>query len=194
MKVLIVDDDDAIRGLIALIVKSQGHEMALASDGLEGLKSFKTFQPDIIFSDIQMPNMNGLQMLKEIRLLDSDAIFINAIEHGNLEFTYSEKSQILEEDPERWEKNVEARSLTPPYSNRQITINFKMDSERLEWVITDEGPGFDWRIIPDPNDPANLAALHGRGILLAKMQFDECVFVGRGNQVRLVKHLTGKKG
>ncbi|EKD81214.1 MAG: hypothetical protein ACD_39C01906G0001 [uncultured bacterium] len=73
--------------------------------------------------------------------------------------------------------------------NRRVQIQFQMNAEMCEWVITDEGEGFDWKSVPDPNDPANLMCMHGRGILLARLNFDEVLFLGRGNQVILRKRL-----
>lgn len=293
MKILIVEDDDATRSLMTMVIKKQGHETISAPDGLEGLKAFKTFQPDIVFADIQMPNMDGLEMLEKLRKIDSNALVIinstldspqytlkalrlkandylvkpvmekdiiailakysgilenrtrmrdvyglihrrslgmeifnqldlvckivdrlmletehalpekdrlgihlglveilaNAIEHGNLQITYDEKTQALEGANGDWTKLIETRVNTSPYKDRTVNIEFNMNKERCEWLITDQGPGFAWNDIPDPNDPENLLASHGRGIMLTRLQFDECSYLGSGNQVRLAKRL-----
>lgn len=64
-----------------------------------------------------------------------------------------------------------------------------MDSEACEWTITDAGAGFDWQDVPDPNDPENLMASHGRGILLARLSFDNLAYFGNGNKVCLRKNI-----
>ncbi len=84
---------------------------------------------------------------------------------------------------------VSERSGQEPYKGRRVQIQFQMKAEMCEWMIEDEGEGFDWQSVPDPNDPANLMSMHGRGILLARMNFDEVIYLGRGNQVILRKKL-----
>ncbi len=76
MKVLIVEDDPPSREFLGEIVEGQGHKVCLAENGLEGLEQFKEFNPDLVFSDIQMPKLNGLELLQEIRKLDSGVIVV----------------------------------------------------------------------------------------------------------------------
>jgi serine/threonine-protein kinase RsbW len=63
-----------------------------------------------------------------------------------------------------------------------------MSLDTCEWLITDEGAGFDFPHLPDPTDPENILAAHGRGILLSRMQFNVFEYLGSGNCVRLVKN------
>jgi len=117
-------------------------------------------------------------------------IIMNAIEHGNLGITYSEKSEALEGSSADWPNLVKSRMLELPYKNRSVLIQFQMDSECCEWIITDEGDGFDWEKVPDPNDPENLLAANGRGIMLARLSFDDLTYLGQGSQVMLRKNLS----
>lgn len=64
-KVLIIEDDDALRNVFDLIVKSAGHKVAVARDGAEGLKQLKDFSPDIVLLDMLMPVKSGLEFLQE---------------------------------------------------------------------------------------------------------------------------------
>ena len=69
MKVLIVEDEVRIReGLIKLLEKigNEYEVVGQANDGSEGLKLCKTLKPDLVITDVQMPNMDGLEMLKAI--------------------------------------------------------------------------------------------------------------------------------
>lgn len=294
MKVLIVEDNKAIRDLTEKTVKRAGYDVQAAPDGAQGLKLFKEFKPEVVLSDINMPVMNGLELLEKIRIFDSNTLFIvvstldspeyilqalrlkandyivkpfaakemlamlekysgilasrtknrevlglidnmvlkmrvgnrldlvgkivdrlmieteqvisqadrfgvhlglvemivNAIEHGNLEITYDEKSQAMEGSHRQWDDLVNNRCMASEYADRLINLDFSMTKDRCEWLITDQGPGFDWKKIPDASDPENLTASHGRGILLTTMQFDEVTYIGKGNQVRLVKNLS----
>lgn len=66
-RILLVDDDEAIRELGTVILKAKGFEVHGADDGLEGLIALKQSLPDIIISDLKMPNMNGFEFLSVVR-------------------------------------------------------------------------------------------------------------------------------
>ena len=94
IKVLYVEDDEMAREEIADFLDFEVGELEVAGNGEEGLEKFKTFNPDIVITDINMPKMNGLDMAKHIKKIspktpiivtsaysDSDFI-IKAIEIG----------------------------------------------------------------------------------------------------------------
>ena len=66
-KVLIVEDEQKLANLIRSSIKDLFFKVITAKDGIEGLKKFNSFKPDIIISDILMPNLNGLEMCKAIK-------------------------------------------------------------------------------------------------------------------------------
>jgi CheY-like chemotaxis protein len=66
-RVLIVDDEASLRSLGKSILESQGYEVHCAEDGFEGLAALKLALPDMIISDLQMPNMNGFEFLSVVR-------------------------------------------------------------------------------------------------------------------------------
>jgi two-component system chemotaxis response regulator CheY len=66
-KVLIVDDSSLIRSVAASAAKEAGHEPIIASNGQEGLDLMALNQIDIIFSDVNMPIMGGLEMVELIK-------------------------------------------------------------------------------------------------------------------------------
>ncbi len=65
-KVLIIDDDKAILDLLAHKLSADGYEVITAMNGLEGLKLYDDVIPDVVVSDINMPKMDGLEVLREI--------------------------------------------------------------------------------------------------------------------------------
>lgn len=293
MKVLVVEDDRPSRDFLVKTLQRQGYDVRSAEDGVVGLEVFKEYLPHLVFSDIRMPRMDGLELLKNIRRVSADAIVVmttafgseeytlqalrlkaddylqkplrfkdlmpllkkyadvvenrtlesqvlgmvlyrhvkisfdnrfeligkiadrmmvetggaipaaerlgvhlglveliaNAIEHGNLEISYSEKTECLEKDPRGMEALFSSRLSDPRMSARKVVIEFSMDQEQCRWMITDEGKGFDVSSIPDPTKEENLFALHGRGIMLSRMKFDKLTYLGAGNQVEAVKYL-----
>ncbi|MBB5059934.1 CheY-like chemotaxis protein [Granulicella aggregans] len=66
-RVLIVDDEVSLRLLGKSILESQGYEVHCAEDGFEGLAALRNALPDMIISDLQMPNMNGFEFLSVVR-------------------------------------------------------------------------------------------------------------------------------
>ncbi|MBT5027591.1 MAG: response regulator [Nitrospinaceae bacterium] len=76
MKVLIVEDDAPLRVFMKDTVESQGFETFTAENGLQGLEKFKKVCPDLVFSDINMPKMNGLELLEEVRKINSNVIVV----------------------------------------------------------------------------------------------------------------------
>ena len=66
-RVLIVDDEEFLRLLGKRILESQGYEVHCAGDGFQGLAALKKSLPDMIISDLRMPNMNGFEFLSVVR-------------------------------------------------------------------------------------------------------------------------------
>ena len=67
MKILIVEDEDMIREGISDYLSDCGYETIQAADGLEALEQFSNHQVALVLLDIQMPKLNGLEVLSEIR-------------------------------------------------------------------------------------------------------------------------------
>ena len=66
-KVLIIDDDASMRRTVGRILTRAGHEVAEAPDGVEGFKLFRTNRPDIVVTDIFMPNKDGIETILDFR-------------------------------------------------------------------------------------------------------------------------------
>ena len=79
--VLVVDDASSIRDFITeYILAPRGFEILTATDGLEGLRLAFDKQPDLMIVDVQMPNMDGLEMLRRLQLR---RIIIGHPHHGS---------------------------------------------------------------------------------------------------------------
>ena len=73
-KVLLVDDSKVARMTLKKTIEEFGHEVICeAQDGLEGVKKYKELRPDLIICDIEMPNLDGNELLKQIKEFNSDA-------------------------------------------------------------------------------------------------------------------------
>ncbi len=108
---------------------------------------------------------------------------LNAYYHGNLEIS----SSLREDDHGAYYELAKSRSKQLPYRDRRIHVHAIFSADETVYVITDDGPGFDPRMLPDATDTANLERPCGRGVLLMKTFMDEVRFNEQGNQVTLIK-------
>lgn len=76
LKILFVEDEVNISKLLKDALSDYFYSFTVASDGLEGLEKFKNVNPDIVITDILMPNLDGLEMTKEIRKIDENTPII----------------------------------------------------------------------------------------------------------------------
>ena len=108
-------------------------------------------------------------------------LLINAIEHGNLEITYEDKTRLMQE--RRMAAEVAERLERPEFKGRRARAILERDASGLSLTVEDEGPGFDWT--PYLELSADRAYhTHARGIAMAKaLCFDEVRYEGRGNRV-----------
>lgn len=122
----------------------------------------------------------------DIRLGLSE-LLLNSVEHGNLDITFYEKSDAILNDSLQDLYNL--RMSIPELNKRMVDVRFTFKQNICEWVITDQGRGFDFKAIPDPSSEEGLLRLHGRGIFICKFQFDEMEYLGCGNQVKVIKKI-----
>jgi len=66
-RVLVVDDSLSVRRAIASLLEDQGYDIVLARDGLEAVKLMDVSRPDVLLTDLEMPNMNGLELSAHVR-------------------------------------------------------------------------------------------------------------------------------
>jgi len=66
-RVLVVDDSMSVRRAVATLLEDHGYDVAQARDGLEAVKSMEAARPDVLLTDLEMPNMNGLELAAHTR-------------------------------------------------------------------------------------------------------------------------------
>ncbi len=85
MNILVADDELAIRELVGEILEADGHHVTLAEDGADALEKFKRTWHEIIFSDIRMPNMNGIELLTAVKEINENTQFIIMTSHASID-------------------------------------------------------------------------------------------------------------
>ena len=286
--VLIVDDSLTQRVLIQSLLENAGFRVSAAREGREALAAVRVERPDLIVTDLEMPEMNGLdlvrgikhefsdlpvvlatamgsetiaaealrlgaasyvpksslsdlvptlqrilalnraelassrllglmtydevrfelghddslaaalirqlqQIIRQFQLCDANTLMRvstaleeslqNAIVHGNLEV--SSKLREVDEGDE-YARLAKARRLVSPYCDRRVFVSAKATVEQAEFVIRDEGPGFDVSQIPDPTSPSRLDKPCGRGLWLIHTFMDEVRHNDRGNEITMI--------
>ena len=84
-KILVIDDERSIRNSMKDILQYEGYEVVLAENGMEGLVSVKSEKPDVVFCDIKLPKMEGIEVLERIKEFSADTPVIMISGHGTID-------------------------------------------------------------------------------------------------------------
>lgn len=141
-RILVVEDDPHIADLIRLYIEKEGWDSVLAKNGAEALSLFKHFPVELIVLDIMLPDMDGIEVLKEIKKEQSvPVIFLTAkseeidkilgLELGADDYVTKPFS------PKELIARMKAifRRINPPHDNKQYMIHIhdlEMDSQKME--------------------------------------------------------------
>lgn len=114
-------------------------------------------------------------------VLGLSELMLNAIEHGNLAIGYDRKSALIEADA--LHREIESRLGSPEFGQRTAELEFRRDAGELNFLIRDQGTGFDWQGYLEMR-PERAFDTHGRGIAMSRLiSFDRLEYRGCGNEV-----------
>ena len=83
-RILVVDDEASARTALADLLRAEGYEVEMAADAFKGLGKFEAFAPHAVVTDLHMPGMDGLEMLKKILEQDESAVVIMMTAFGGV--------------------------------------------------------------------------------------------------------------
>lgn len=66
-KILVIEDDDLVRSLLSIILEKEGYEVVTASNGKEGVEFFLQHSPDLVITDLIMPEQDGIETIIELK-------------------------------------------------------------------------------------------------------------------------------
>lgn len=85
-KILVIDDEEQLRDLLKQMLTRDGHNVITAFDGVEGMRAFNQSNPDLVITDIIMPNKDGIEVITEL-LCRNPGLAIIAISGGRRAIT-----------------------------------------------------------------------------------------------------------
>ncbi|QWR76431.1 response regulator [Candidatus Magnetomonas plexicatena] len=141
-KLLVIDDEIIIRERLKKLLLLDKYEVYSAENGIEGLKMFETHEPDIIITDIKMPKISGIDVLKEVKAKNTMVEVIMVTGHGGVEtaieamkegaFGYVQKPIEYDELHIEIEKALEKQQMKMKIDSNVKELEYRVN----EWEIT----------------------------------------------------------
>jgi len=78
-KILIVDDEPQITRVLRTALSTQGYLLQIAANGVEGMEAVHNWKPDLVITDVSMPQMNGVELCREIRAISQIPIIVLSV-------------------------------------------------------------------------------------------------------------------
>lgn len=135
--ILVVDDEDTIRSCLKEALEAEGHKVYTSEDGGNSLRLTKELIPDLVILDLKMPGMNGLDLLREIKLHDQNILVILLTGHASVDsavsamkagaFDYLEKPFKMEHIKVVVDKALSTQSLMREVSRLRAKTNITGD-------------------------------------------------------------------
>ncbi|MBT8369869.1 MAG: response regulator, partial [Deltaproteobacteria bacterium] len=117
--ILLVDDEEGIRKVLSIVLADMGFRVHTASSGAEALQIFKDIRPPIVLTDIKMPEMDGLELLRAVKKVSPDTEVIMITGHGDMDLAI---------------KSVKYEAtdfVTKPINDEVLEIAIKRAQERI---------------------------------------------------------------
>ena len=117
--VLVIDDSDSVRRTVRTMLESAGHDVVVASDGVDGITQFQEQPFDLVISDVVMPRKDGLQTVRELRQMTDEVPII--VMSGGLQLSNSGGGRRDIDDLLCVAKDIGAtRTISKPFSQRDL--------------------------------------------------------------------------
>jgi two-component system KDP operon response regulator KdpE len=174
MRILVVDDEPQITRVLRTSLQSSGYEVVLARDGMEALERFRENTPDLIITDLSMPEMDGIELTREVRrMADTPIIVLSVREQDTM------KVAALDEGADDY--------ITKPFSIQELLARVRAQLRRVarQDVPADKIEAGDFSIDAE----AHRVLVRGQEIHLTPKEFDLLLFLAR-NSRRVMTHKT----
>jgi two-component system KDP operon response regulator KdpE len=117
-RILVVDDEGQITRMLRASLQSSGYAVLTANNGIEGLEKFESGRPDLIITDLAMPEMNGLELTQAVRRIDRTPIIVLSVRDTDVM-----KVKALDEGADDY--------LTKPFSVPELLARIRTQFRRI---------------------------------------------------------------
>ena len=151
ISVLVVEDEKILRTIYQKLLTDKFKQLDFAENGLEGFEKYQALQPDLVITDIKMPLMNGLDMVRKIRRINPDAriiimsaygeshYFLRAIENGVKGFLLKpvDHSKLLQVTKEQAQEILLRKSILEEERKRKLAEEALRRNEAILQAVSD---------------------------------------------------------
>jgi DNA-binding NtrC family response regulator len=124
LRILIVDDEEIIRDVLETLLEREGYEVTSAETGTEALKAFEADPHDLVLLDLMLPDRSGLEVLREIRRRDPDAVVVIVTAYSSIESAI----EAMREGAFHY--------IPKPFQNQEVLLTVEKGAERRK--LTEE--------------------------------------------------------
>ena len=175
-RILLVDDERQITRVLRSSLESQGYEVAIAHDGEEALRAYQQFAPDLVITDLAMPNMDGVELTKALRKLGATPIIVLSVREQDVS-----KVQALDFGADDY--------MTKPFSTPEllarVRVQLRRRREPQEAPLPSRVVEGDFSI----DSEAHRVLIRGAEVHLTPKEFDLLLLLAR-NSGRVLTHRT----
>ena len=132
-RILVVDDEQGIRAALGQLLEYEGYEIRAVSNATDGIAEYQKFNPDLVFMDVKMGGMDGLEALKRIREIDPTALVVMISGHATIR-TAVEATQLGAY--EILEKPLDTDRILVMLRNALAHLDLREENSRLRDVST----------------------------------------------------------
>jgi two-component system KDP operon response regulator KdpE len=174
MRILIVDDEVQITRVLRAALQSHGYEVSVARNGMEALALYLESPPDLVITDLSMPEMNGVELTREIRQRASTPIIVVSVRNQE-----STKIQALDEGADDY--------ITKPFGIQELLARVRVQLRR---TMDREPPPAHIEIGDFKIDTERrIVTVRGEEVHLTPKEFD-LLLLFAGNPERVLTHKT----
>jgi two-component system KDP operon response regulator KdpE len=126
-KILIVDDEPQITRVLRTALSTQGYSLRIAGNGVQGLEAAHEWKPDLVITDLAMPEMDGVELCRELRAVSQVPIIVLSVRNQD-----RMKIEALDAGADDY--------VTKPFSIQELQARVRAQLRRSTAAATDETP------------------------------------------------------
>ena len=138
-RILLVDDEEDIRDVLTIALEDMGHDVTTAENGKEALEKFDTADFPMVLTDIKMPGMDGIALLKKIKQISPETEIIMITGHGDMDLAIeSFRNEAVEFITKPVDVTTLGIAISRARKKREIRQGLKAYTESLESMILEK--------------------------------------------------------